>query len=356
MKTRNALLLALLIAFVSNLGQPTVVHAAPNAPSTINAESVRGTGVITVKWSSVSGATAYQARILIGSVAIKTSTTISSSADRSHTFVGLEFNVPYKVQVRASDGTWSTYGDAAQNPVTPLAGIPSAPAQPSVAVTDDMKIKATWSPPTSTGGSPIASYSIQLMKGTEPAGEPVTTTGLEIELKTKDKTNSYSITVAAINEANVKSEASEASQPIIAEKKANAVVALPSNPSNGGGNAPSSGGGNSPTGGGGNAPAVKDPPVDQITRIVSPVPFAPTFTKVVKIKATTTSKTLVALSKLATPKGSKTSFSIASSSKKFCQLSGTSVRSLKAGTCSVKVTVTSKSGKKTSRTVKLVAR
>jgi hypothetical protein len=64
----------------------------------------------------------------------------------------------------------------------------------------------------------------------------------------------------------------------------------------------------------------------------------------------------LSLSKLPSPKGSKTSLSIATSSRKICQLKGTSVKNIRKGTCSVKVTVKTKTGKKTSRTVKLVAR
>lgn len=356
MKSLKKTLCAITIIVFSSISNSSVVQAVLSPPATINASSVRGTGVISVSWSAVSGAASYQTRVLIGDVPIKTSAAIASTADRSYTFVGLEYNIPYKVQVRASDGTWSPYGNASPDPITPLAGIPSAPAQPSVAVTEDMKIKASWSPPSSTGGSPIASYSVQLMKGADPIGEPVPTTGLEIELTTKDKSNSYSVTVSAINDANVKSEASEASQAIVAEKKAAANVAPPSNPSNGGGNTPSNGGSNNPSNGGANTPTIQNPIVDPTTRIVSPAPVIPNYTKVIKTKATTTSKTLVSLSKLATPKGSKTSFTIAASSKKYCQLKGTSVKSLRAGTCSVKVTVTTKTGKKTSRTVKLIAR
>ncbi len=355
--------------------------AAATAPSTISATSTRGSGVITVEWSAISGTTAYQAYIFIGSVRIKTSPSISSSATRSYTFVGLEYNVPYNVKVRSYDGSnWSSFGEAAENPVTPLAAAPSAPAQPTLSVLDDMKLKASWSPPSSNGGSPIASYSVQLLKGSEAIGQPVKTTGLEVELETKDKTNSYSVTVTAINEADVKSDASEASAPMVAEKQAAAIIEVsqPSNntPSSGGNNSPSSGGNISPSSGGNispssgggnntsagntntgltNSPAAA-PAINQLTQVVSPSPVIPAYTKVIKAKSTTTSKTLVSLSKLATPKGSKTSFTVATSSKKYCQLKGTSVKNLKAGTCSVKVTVTTKTGKKSSRTVKLIAR
>jgi hypothetical protein len=345
--------------------------AATSAPSTINATSNPGTGVIEVSWSTVAGATGYQAQLLIGIVPVKMSPTILANKPRKFTFVGLEYNVPYRVQVRSSDGTWSSYGNAPENPVIPQAGKPSTPDQPTVSVTDDFKLKATWSPPSSSGGSPITSYSVQLLQGSSAAGEPVVVKGLEVELQTKDKTNQYSVTVVAVNEANVSSEASEASSPVAAEKKAAALVVSPRPPSNspssggnnnspssGGSGTPSSGGSNSPSSnGGGNSPAVVPTPVvDQGTRTVSPTPVTPRYTKVIKAKATTSSKTLLSLSKLPSPKGSKTSLGIAISSRKICQLKGTSVKNIRKGTCSVKVTVTTKSGKKTSRTVKLVTR
>lgn len=358
---------------------PQQLTAATSAPSTINATSNPGTGVIEVSWSTVAGATGYQAQLLIGIVPIKMSPTILANKPRKFTFVGLEYNVPYRVQVRSSDGTWSSYGNASENPVIPQAGKPSTPDQPTVSVTDDFKLKATWSPPSSSGGSPITSYSVQLLQGSSAAGEPVVVKGLEVELQTKDKTNQYSVTVVAVNEANVSSEASEASSPVAAEKKAAALVVAPrppsnspssggnnnspssggsGNPSSGGSGTPSSGGSSSPSNNGGsNSPAVSPTPVvDQGTRTVSPTPVTPRYTKVIKAKATTSSKTLLSLSKLPSPKGSKTSLSVAASSRKICQLKGTSVKNTAKGTCSVKVTVTTKSGKKTSRTVKLVAR
>ena len=358
---------------------PQQLSAATSAPSTINAISNRGTGVIEVTWSIVSGATSYQTRLLIGTVPVKVSPTILSNKPQKFTFVGLEYNVPYRVQVRSSDGTWSSYGNATENPVIPQAGKPSTPDQPTVSVTDDFKLKATWSPPSSSGGSPITSYSVQLLQGSTAAGEPVVVKGLEVELQTKDKTNQYSVTVVAVNEANVSSEASEASSPVAAEKRAAALVVSPRPPSNspssggnnnspssGGSGSPSSGGSGSPTSGGSSTPsnnggnnspaASPTPVVDQTTRTVSPTPVTPRYTKVIKAKATTSSKTLLSLSKLPSPKGSKTTLSVAASSRKICQLKGTSVKNIRKGTCSVKVTVTTKSGKKTYRTVKLVTR
>jgi hypothetical protein len=247
-----------------------------------------------------------------------------------------------------------------------VAADPSAPGQPTVSVIADKRIKVEWTLPSSDGGSPIASYSVQLIKGSESAGEPVTTRALQLELDTADTTSSYSVTVAAVNTAGLKSSASEASAPIVAEKKAVSIVEVVPG-SGGSGGSPSSGGGsgNRPTTGATPVapgvltelkPVTQTPTINQPVKVVSPTPAVQAYTKVIKAKASTSSKTLVSLSKLKTPKGSKTSFSVATSSKKNCKLLGTTVKSLRAGTCSVKVTVTTKAGRKTSRTVKLLAR
>ena len=292
---------------------------------------------------------------------IKTSTSLGP-AIRSYTFTGLEYNVPVKLQVQSLDGTWSAYGVATPATVKPVAADPSAPGQPTVSVIENKRIKVEWALPSSDGGSPIVSYSVQLLIGSDSAGAPVTTTALQLELDTADTTSSYSVTVAAINSAGLKSSASEASAPVVAEKKAVSTVDV--TPGSGGsGESPATGGGsgNTPSSGGSPAasgevkPVVQTPAVNQLTQVVSPLPAATAYSKVIKAKSTTTSKTLVNLSKLNTPKGSKTSFTVAIASKKYCQLAGTTVKSLRTGSCSVKVTVTTKTGKKTSRTVKLLA-
>jgi hypothetical protein len=335
--------------------------AAGTIPPSRDATSTPGTGTATITWAAATSATAYQARVLIGSVPIKTSASLPASA-RTYTFTGLEYKVPVKLQVRSLYGTWSSYGDT--DPITPLAASPSTPDPATVSVLADKKIKVEWALPSSDGGSPIASYSVQLLKGSDPAGEPVTTTVLQIEMDTADTTSSYSVTIAAINSAGMKSSPSEPSTPIAAKKQAVATVDLsPGSPSSGGGGAPSSGGGggapssgNSPATNTEKAPTTKSPEINQSTQVVSPVSGVPAYTKVIKVRSRVTSKTLVALSKLSLPKGSRTSIALSKVSKKYCQQTGTTVKSLKAGTCLVKVTVTSKSGVKKSRTVKLIAR
>ena len=356
------------------------VQAAGTTPTSRVATSTPGTGTATITWAAVTGATNYQARVLIGKVPIKTSASLAANS-RSYTFTGLEYNVPIKLQVRSMDGTWSSWGVASPDPITPVAAAPSAPGQPTVSVIEDKRIKVEWALPTSDGGSPISSYSVQLLKEGVAAGEPVTTTSLQLEMDTADTTSSYSVTVAAVNTASLKSSASEPSDPISAKKKAAATVDLSAGtPPAGGGTekTPTTGGGTekTPTTGGGTektpttvggtektpetttekTPTVISPAVDQLQMLVSPAPVVPAYTKVIAPKSKVTSKTLIALSKLTVAKTSKTSFKLSSSSKKYCQLSGTTIKNIKAGTCSVTVTVTTKAGVKKSRTVKLIAR
>ena len=360
-------------------------HAAGTTPTSRVATSTPGTGTATITWAEVANATNYQARVLIGKVPIKTSASLAENS-RNYTFIGLEYGVPIKLQVRSMDGTWSSWGVASPDPITPVAAAPSAPGQPTLSVIEDKRIKVEWALPSSDGGSPIASYSVQLLQEGVAAGEPVTTTSLQLEMDTADTTSSYSVTVAAVNNASLKSSASEPSDPISAKKKAAATVEIPAvSPPAGGGTdrTPASGGTEktpavdgavktpavdgavktpaastekTPETNTEKTPSATSPATNQLQMLVSPSPVVPAYTKVIKTKSKVTSKTLVTLSKLTVAKTSKTSFKLATASKKYCQLSGSTVKNIKAGTCLVTVTVTTKAGVKKSRTVKLIAR
>ena len=351
-------------------------HAAGTTPTSRVATSTPGTGTATITWAGVANATNYQARVLIGKVPIKTSASLAENS-RNYTFIGLEYGVPIKLQVRSMDGTWSSWGVASPDPITPVAAAPSAPGQPTLSVIEDKRIKVEWALPSSDGGSPIASYSVQLLQEGVAAGEPVTTTSLQLEMDTADTTSSYSVTVAAVNNASLKSSASEPSDPISAKKKAAATVEIPAvSPPAGGGTdrtpavdgavktpavdgavkTPAASTEKTPETNTEKTPSVSTPAINQLQMLVSPSPVVPAYTKVIKTKSKVTSKTLVTLSKLTVAKTSKTSFKLATASKKYCQLSGSTVKNIKAGTCLVTVTVTTKAGVKKSRTVKLIAR
>ena len=318
-------------------------------------------------------------------MAVKTSGIVSAPRS-SYTFSGLEYDIPYAIKVEAGDdSTWRTAVASTPATVTPAAASPSAPAAPKLASAGDKKLKAEWLVPSSNGGATIVSYSVQLKKsgtgGTwENVGQPITTSNvLELTLTTNDSTTQYAVTVTAKNSAGKSSEASvesnlaTAAVATIMTTPPTTPLPTPSNGNGGGGTnttvapAPNRGS-NSPTtsppssGGDSNAATNTTVPTaakeDQLTRIVSPVYAAPaiSYTKTVSIKAKTTTKTLLSLSRLSVPKGSTTAYALSTTSKKYCSLKGTVVTAVKAGTCSIIVTVKQKSGKKTSKTVKLVVK
>jgi hypothetical protein len=66
-----------------------------------------------------------------------------------------------------------------------------------------------------------------------------------------------------------------------------------------------------------------------------------------------TAKSIATFAKLKVLSTSKVSLKVAASSKKFCKVSGTTLKGLKAGSCKVTVTVTPKKGTATSKTVTL---
>lgn len=334
------ILIAVAIAIFGSLALTShAASAAITSPTSVKSVSTPGTGTAKISWTAPGGATQYRIRAYIGNIAVKTSGIVSPRT--SYTFTGLEYDIEYVLKVEASDGT--TWSNAVAAPaITPVAASPSAPSTPVASVIADYKIKMTWDPPSSDGGSPVTYYLLQVQKDGNDFGEPVKTPSLSYTVETKELESTYTLYVQAVNQAGKTSPKSDQSEGKIPKLTTAAVVTQNPNNNNNGGNQ--------------NTPLNGQPTIDQTKQIVSPSPVIPAFTKVVKPKSVTSSKNLVALSKLSTPKGSKTSFSIASSSRKICQLKGTSVTALKTGTCSVKVTVTTKTGKKTSRTVKLIAR
>lgn len=379
----SILVLSLLTA---GLLPQSVAAAISGDPTNVKADAPPGTATAVVTWTAPSGVTRYRIKAYVGDVSVKTSGILSAPRS-TYTFSGLEYDIPYAIKVEAGDdSTWRTAVASTPLTVTPAAASPSAPAAPKLASAGDKKLKAEWLVPLSNGGATIASYSVQLKKsgtgGTwENVGQPITTSNvLELTLTTNDSTTQYAVTVTAKNSAGKSSEASvesnlaTAAVATIMATPTTTAAPRPSTGSSGGGAtttvAPTPSRGSNPTtttsppssGGDSNATTNTTVPTatkeDQLTRIVSPVYAAPaiSYTKTVSIKAKTTTKTLLSLSRLSVPKGSTTAYVLSTTSKKYCSLKGTVVTAVKAGTCSITVTVKQKSGKKTSKTVKLVVK
>jgi hypothetical protein len=380
LRTFSSILVLSLVT--AGIGPQSAIAAIAGDPTNVKAEAPPGTATAVVTWTAPTGVTRYRVKAYIGDVAVKTSGILSAPRS-SYTFSGLEFDIPYAIKVEAGDdSTWRTAVASTPATVTPAADSPSAPAAPKLASAGDKKLKAEWLVPSSNGGATIVSYSVQLKKsgtgGTwEIVGQPITTSNvLELTLTTNDSTTQYAVTVTAKNSAGKSSEASVESN--LATAAVATIMTTPPTTT-----APTTTPGNNttpttapksstpgattttsppPSGSGNNAATNTTVPTapkeDQLTRIVSPVYAAPaiSYTKTVSIKAKTTTKTLLSLSRLSVPKGSTTSYALSTTSKKYCSLKGTVVTAVKAGTCSITVTVKQKSGKKTSKTVKLVVK
>jgi hypothetical protein len=322
---------------------------------------------------------------MIGLVTVKTAI-VSGGSSSSYTFTGLEYKIPYTLGVKAGDNTgYATNFTNAASTVTLQAAPPSPPEKPLVAITQDGTIDATWVPPSETGGSNIVSYSVQLWKKGEKFGDPKLPTTTATSFDTKgDTTSQFTVTVQAVNAAGLVSIVSDSSESIVAKKTATATTTTTA-PKNGSGGDPVPAPGNDSTPTTTTAPKTSSTPSvtttsptssnkendtvttttvptasneDQLTRIVSPVYAAPamSYTKTVSISAKTSTKTLLSLSRLSVPKGSTTSYALNTASKKYCSLKGTVITAVRAGTCSITVTVKQKTGKKTSKVVKLVVK
>jgi hypothetical protein len=83
--------------------------------------------------------------------------------------------------------------------------------------------------------------------------------------------------------------------------------------------------------------------------VTTPTVTTPTVTT----KKAATAKSIATYAKLVVLSTSKVSLKVVSSYAKYCKVSGTTLKGVKAGTCKVTVTVTPKKGKATSKTVTL---
>ena len=86
--------------------------------------------------------------------------------------------------------------------------------------------------------------------------------------------------------------------------------------------------------------------------VTTPTVTTPTVTTpTVTTKKAATAKSIAAFAKLKVLSTSKVGLKVVSSYSKYCKVSGTTLKGIKAGTCKVTVTVTPKKGKATSKTV-----
>ncbi len=197
---------------------PSTIPGAPGTPV-----AVRGVGSATVYWTAPTPTP--------GKIAITKYTVTSTPTGKTCTWNG---SGTYRCRVTAlKNGTSYTFTVKATNAVgTGPTSTPSNAAIPEIqpptsptnvkAVAGNGSAKVMWTPPVTTGGSPITGYTVT----STPTGKTCTTTGaLTCTVTGLTNGNAYTFTVAATNAAGI-SPTSQSSTAIT--PSATAVTTAPS--------------------------------------------------------------------------------------------------------------------------------
>ena len=176
-------------------GTPTV----PGAPTGLTATG--GNGTATLSWSppSSDGGSPVQGYFIQGGTSPSAADVTDLVVDRTATIGGLTNGTTYYFRVNAqnSDGD----GPSVTVQVTPQ-GLGSAPGSPTGLKTSsgDGFIALSWSPPMSTGGSPITGYHVYLGHLSSLVGARVfTTSGTSFRLTDAENGSLYYVKVTALN-------------------------------------------------------------------------------------------------------------------------------------------------------------
>jgi Fibronectin type III domain len=178
-------------------GTPTV----PEAPTGLTATG--GNGIATLSWSSPSsdGGSPVDFYVIEGGTSPSGGGIVEKVGGAGHTATisGLANGTTYYFRVHAQNA----YGDGASVtvPVTPQ-GPESAPGPPTGLKTSygGGFIALSWSPPTSTGGSPVTGYHVYLGYSRSLVGARVfTTSGTSFRATDVENGSRYYIQVAALN-------------------------------------------------------------------------------------------------------------------------------------------------------------
>ena len=182
-------------------GTPATVPGAPTSPT-----AVAGSGSATVSWTAPASN---------GGAAISSYTVTSSgpgltctSATTSCTVTGLTAGGGYTFTVKATNSAGSSAASAASASVIPTAAAPGAPTGVA-GIAGSGQATLTWSPPSSTGGAAITSYTATA----SPGGTTCTTTGTSCVMTGLSNGTAYTFTVKATNSAGT-SVASAASSSV----------------------------------------------------------------------------------------------------------------------------------------------
>ena len=189
---------------VSAASTPVTPTAPPSAPTVTSVTTGNGSAVVAFAAPSNTGGLAITSYTVTSSPAGLTATGTSSPI----TVPGLTNGVSYTFAVTATNADGAGAASTSSSAITPTAP-PSAPVVTSV-TPGDGQATVVFTPPTNTGGLPIASYTVTSSPGgftATGATTPVTVTGLMDGI-------SYSFSVTA-NNADGASVASASSATVV---------------------------------------------------------------------------------------------------------------------------------------------
>ena len=196
------------MAAVTSTSAPSARQGTPTAPGApTGLTATPGNGIATLSWSppSSDGGSPVDDYVIEGGTSPSGDSIVDNVGGHSATIGGLTNGTAYYFRVHAQNA----YGDGAfvtvqVTPQGPGSGSGSVPGSPTGLKTSygDGFIALSWSPPTSTGGSPITGYHVYLGYSSSLVGaREFTTSGPSFRLTDAENGSQYFIKVTALNAA-----------------------------------------------------------------------------------------------------------------------------------------------------------
>jgi hypothetical protein len=196
------------MAAVTSTSAPSARQGTPTVPGALTGlTATPGNGIATLSWSAPSsdGGSPVDDYVIEGGTSPSGGGIEDNVGGHTATIGGLTNGTAYYFRVHAENA----YGDGASATVqvTPQVtpqGAGSVPGSPTGLKTSygDGFIALSWSPPTSTGGSPITGYHVYLGYSSSLVGaREFTTSGTSFRLTDAENGSQYYIKVTALNAA-----------------------------------------------------------------------------------------------------------------------------------------------------------